>query len=545
MTNGFKGVIDLDVRDSTPDWSPFVAEAAPEGAPPERVREHLGGRVGFPGLQLAHPFRTRSWPRCCASAGGTPSGSARTTTSRSTSGRWAAPSATGRWRAGSTASTASSAARPTSGIPTSPRTTSSSNSPTCPRTATTSPRTWPTRRSRSSATPSSRIRRSHGSRSSAPAPTTLRTMRRRSGSTSTRACSTTAMRPTASGSCRGWSSAILPAIVIYAADNGASGEGSPTGSVNENKFFNGFPDDVEENLTMLDKLGSPDTYNHYPTGWAAAFSTPFRMFKRYSYLGGVSDPLVIHWPAGIKAAGEVRDQYHHVIDIVPTILNCRGVELPDTVNRLRPDAAARRIRCATRSRTGGREDGQDGAVLRDDGHAGGSGRTGWRAVTVHGPQPINKGHFDEDVWQLFHIDTDRSEAHRPSPARSPERLKEMIALWNSEAEKYGVLPLSDARGSPVSLALEVQGAGPAQRGLQVATRRRWRVPSAAPPTPTASRTASSREVDLTERGRESVIMGPRVALRRPRAVHQGPPAALRLQLPRHPPGAAPRPGKPS
>ena len=118
-------------------------------------------------------------------------------------------------------------------------------------------------------------------------------------------------------------------IVLYCADNGASGEGSPNGSVNENKFFNNWPDDMEENLKHLDDLGSPNTYNHYPTGWAAAFSTPFKMFKRYSYAGGTCDPLVIHWPKGISARGEVRHQYHHVTDIVPTILDCCGVEFPD------------------------------------------------------------------------------------------------------------------------------------------------------------------------------------------------------------------------
>src|SRR6185312_2143552 len=90
-------------------------------------------------------------------------------------------------------------------------------------------------------------------------------------------------------------------LIFYCADNGASGEGSPNGSVNENKFFNAWPDTIEDNLALIDRLGSPDTYNHYPTGWAVGFSTPFRMFKRYSYQGGVCDPLVIHWPAGIKA----------------------------------------------------------------------------------------------------------------------------------------------------------------------------------------------------------------------------------------------------
>ncbi len=88
-------------------------------------------------------------------------------------------------------------------------------------------------------------------------------------------------------------------LILYCADNGASGEGSPNGSVNENKFFNGWPDDIADNLSHLEDLGSPNTYNHYPTGWAAAFSTPFKMFKRYSYAGGTCDPLVIHWPAGI------------------------------------------------------------------------------------------------------------------------------------------------------------------------------------------------------------------------------------------------------
>ena len=114
-------------------------------------------------------------------------------------------------------------------------------------------------------------------------------------------------------------------IVLYAADNGASGEGSPNGSVNENKFFNGYPDELSENMKLHRQAGGPDTYEHYPTGWAAATSAPFKMFKRYSeYSGGTCDPLVISWPKGIKARGEVRNQYHHSTDIVPTILEVCG-----------------------------------------------------------------------------------------------------------------------------------------------------------------------------------------------------------------------------
>lgn len=118
-------------------------------------------------------------------------------------------------------------------------------------------------------------------------------------------------------------------MVLYAADNGASGEGSPSGSVNENKFFNGYPDELSENMKLIDKLGGPDTYEHYPTGWAAATSAPFKMFKRYSeYSGGTCDPLVISYPKGMKARGEVRHQYHHSTDIVPTILEVCGLEMP-------------------------------------------------------------------------------------------------------------------------------------------------------------------------------------------------------------------------
>ena len=120
-------------------------------------------------------------------------------------------------------------------------------------------------------------------------------------------------------------------MIVLVSDNGASGEGGPNGSVNENKFFNGVPDDIETNLAMLDDLGSPKTYNHYPNGWAMAFNTPFKMWKRYEFNGGSSDPCIISWPKSIEARGEIRHQYHHAIDIVPTVLDCLGVEAPETI----------------------------------------------------------------------------------------------------------------------------------------------------------------------------------------------------------------------
>jgi arylsulfatase A-like enzyme len=229
-------------------------------------------------------------------------------------------------------------------------------------------------------------------------------------------------------------------LILYAADNGASGEGSPNGSVNENKFFNAWPDTVEDNLPFIDELGGPDCYNHYPTGWAVAFSTPYRMFKRYSYQGGVSDPLVIHWPKGIAAKGEVRSQYHHCTDIVPTILDCCSVEMPAVVD-------------------GYEQTPLPGVSMRysfDDGDAPtrketqyyemlgtrGIWHMGWKAVTEHGPVPIGLGRFDEDRWQLFHTDEDRSEAHDIA-GQHPEKLEELKRLWLEEAKKYDVLPLND------------------------------------------------------------------------------------------------------
>jgi arylsulfatase A-like enzyme len=108
-------------------------------------------------------------------------------------------------------------------------------------------------------------------------------------------------------------------IVVLVSDNGASGEGGPNGSVNENKFFNGIPDDIAENLSYLEELGSPTTYNHYPVGWAWAFNTPFKMWKRYNFEGGVADPLIVSWPRGIEARGELRHQFAQAMPTTGTL----------------------------------------------------------------------------------------------------------------------------------------------------------------------------------------------------------------------------------
>jgi arylsulfatase len=230
-------------------------------------------------------------------------------------------------------------------------------------------------------------------------------------------------------------------LILYCADNGASGEGSPNGSVNENKFFNGWPDELEANLAQIDDLGSPATYNHYPTGWAVAFSTPFKMFKRYSYAGGTCDPLVIHWPAGIDARGEVRHQYHHVTDVVPTILDCCGVQFPDQIDGVdQVPLAGESMRYSF--------DDADAKTPRTRQYycmlgTRGMWHEGWKAVAVHGPTS-GIGHFDDDRWELFNVDEDRAEAIDLAE-RHPEKLADLVELWFEEAGKYDVLPLDDRK----------------------------------------------------------------------------------------------------
>jgi arylsulfatase len=210
--------------------------------------------------------------------------------------------------------------------------------------------------------------------------------------------------------------------------------------VNEDRFYNGYPDDIKSNLSMLDRLGSPETYNHYPTGWAVAFSTPYRMFKRYSqYAGGTADPLVIHWPKGIKSKGEIRHQYHHCTDIVPTILECCGVPMPDQVDGVKQTPLAgvsmRYSFDAAEAPTTKETQYYEMLSTRGIWHK------GWKASTEHGPM-IDKGAFDKDRWQLFHTDADRSEAHDLA-AQYPDKVKELAALWMAEARRNNVLPLND------------------------------------------------------------------------------------------------------
>ena len=237
-------------------------------------------------------------------------------------------------------------------------------------------------------------------------------------------------------------------MVVVVSDNGASAEGGPNGSVNEMKFANGVPDDLEQNLAMIDELGGTKTYNHYPTGWAMAFNTPFKMWKRYEFNGGTSDPCIIAWPAGIKARGEVRQQYHHAIDLVPTILDVLQIEAPETIKghtQAPFDGVSMRNSFDDASAESGRRT-QFYAMLgsRSIWHE------GWKAVTTH-PCIAGWGNFNDDEWELYHVDVDRSEVNNLA-AEQPDKLREMINIWFSEAGRNGAFPLDDR--TPVEILME-------------------------------------------------------------------------------------------
>jgi arylsulfatase A-like enzyme len=250
-------------------------------------------------------------------------------------------------------------------------------------------------------------------------------------------------------------------IIVLVSDNGASGEGGPNGSVNENKFFNGVPDTTEENLKYLDELGGTRTYNHYPTGWAWAFNTPFKMWKRYSnYEGGTADPMIVSWPKGIEAKGEIRRQYTHAIDIVPTLFECLGVELPDVVNGYTQlplegvsfSATFKDADVPTQKET------QFYSMLgtRAIWHK------GWKAATAVPAAPESWGDFHQQRWELFDTEADPSECNDLA-AKHPVKLQELIALWWTEAGKHQALPLESRDAVAVLTAERPQLSSPRTR----------------------------------------------------------------------------------
>ena len=233
-------------------------------------------------------------------------------------------------------------------------------------------------------------------------------------------------------------------LIFVTADNGASGEGGLAGTFNETYVLNGLQTPLEANLSHLEDWGRENTYPHYHAGWAMAGNTPFRYFKQSEHRGGQQDHLVVHWPDGIEAKGEIRSQYHHISDIAPTIMQAAGIAVPDDIYGVAPqpmdgvsmmyafnDAAA-----PNRKERQYYEMFGNRAIWVD----------GWKAVTLHAnrmPWDVNVAlPFENDEWELYHVAEDFSESTNLAEA-NPEKLQELIAIFDEEAWKYNVYPLYD------------------------------------------------------------------------------------------------------
>jgi arylsulfatase len=226
-------------------------------------------------------------------------------------------------------------------------------------------------------------------------------------------------------------------------DNGSSAEGGLTGTFNETTALNGIPVTVEDQLDFMDAWGGPTSYPHFQAGWAVATNTPFQWTKQVaSHYGGTRNPLVVHWPDGIKSKGEIRSQWHHVTDIAPTVMEAAGLPFPTSVNgtEQKPfdgvsliyafdDAAA-----ADQHTTQYFEMFGNRAIYHDGWVAAAKHRTPW-ASEPDGP-------LDQDNWELYHVANDFSQANDLAAA-NPEKLKELQALFLEEAIKNDVLPLDD------------------------------------------------------------------------------------------------------
>jgi arylsulfatase len=234
-------------------------------------------------------------------------------------------------------------------------------------------------------------------------------------------------------------------IYLIIGDNGASAEGTPNGCFNEMAVLNGMGtlETPEFLKSKIDDFGGPNAYNHYAVGWAHAMDTPYQWTKQVaSHWGGTRNGTIVHWPNGIKATGEIRSQFHHVIDIAPTILEAAGLPHPMVVNGIQqaPLEGVSMLYSFNDPKAAERRETQYFEMFCNRGIY----HQGWTAVTRHGVPWVGayKRAFDEDVWELYDTNTDWTQA-RDLAKEQPAKLAELKRLFLIEAGKYSVLPLDD------------------------------------------------------------------------------------------------------
>lgn len=233
-------------------------------------------------------------------------------------------------------------------------------------------------------------------------------------------------------------------VFLMLGDNGCSAEGGLTGTINNMATQNGFPDDVAAMLKVIDEIGGPKHENHFSVGWAWALDTPFQWTKQVaSHFGGTRSGFVVSWPARIKAKRELRSQWHHVIDVAPTIYEAIGIEMPAVVNGIKqvPLAGVSMAYSFDNKDASSRRTTQYFEILGNRGIY----HDGWLACARHGVPWVligKKGDFENDKWELYDLSADFSEANDLA-SQNPDKLKELQAAFDAEAKKYNVYPLDD------------------------------------------------------------------------------------------------------
>jgi len=242
---------------------------------------------------------------------------------------------------------------------------------------------------------------------------------------------------------------VLDDTLVYyiIGDNGASAEGSLNGCFNEMSYFNGLQSlETPEYLSArLDKLGGPESYNHYAVGWAHALNTPYQWTKQVaSHFGGTRNGTIVHWPKGIKAKGEIRSQFAHVIDVAPTILEAAGIPEPVSVDGIHQDPieGVSMLYSFDDAKAAERHETQYFEVMGNRGIF----HKGWSAVTKHYTpwtgMTEKRPALDDDIWELYDTTKDWSQSKDLSK-ENPKKLYELQRLFIIEATRYKVLPLDD------------------------------------------------------------------------------------------------------
>jgi arylsulfatase len=296
-------------------------------------------------------------------------------------------------------------------------------------------------------------------------------------------------------------------VFCIVGDNGASSEGGMTGTVNEVMNLNGVPSNLEDNLKLLDEIGDPHTEPHYPVGWAWCGNSPFQWVKQVaSHFGGTRNPMVVSWPKRIRDAGGIRSQFTHLIDIVPTILDVAGLPAPESVDGIEQkpmdgvsiastfdDVNAKPVRERQYFEV------FTNRAIYDD---------GWIACAQHTlpwRQDLAPGNWDKDKWELYNIDEDFSESNDLA-AKMPDKLAEMKALFDGEAEKNNIYPFDDRGAARLGMPKPSPGGADPKRTHFTYYEGALRLPETASPNTKNRSHRITAVIEMPEKGGEGVIL---------------------------------------